>query len=527
MRSMTKYTTLYHPVSTTFLCLMLMACGSHPSRYSSMEIASQPASLAEKTFNRPPAQRENYAQFSDNPLKLASEQSVSTFSIDVDTAAYANVRRFINHGQLPPAEAVRVEELINYFDYDYPLPENADQPFHVLTEIGPAPWNANTQLLHIGIKAYDYPDKHRRAKNLVFLIDVSGSMHDANKLGLLKQSFGLLVKQLNAQDRVAIVVYAGASGVVLTPTPGDQATTIINALDQLQAGGSTNGAAGIQLAYQMAEQAFIKDGINRVILATDGDFNVGPSSVEELKQLIRAKKKTGTGLTVLGFGMGNYNDHLMEVLSNQGDGNAAYIDTLQEAQKVLVHDINATLDTVAKDTKIQIEFNPSLVAEYRLIGYENRMLQREDFNNDKVDAGDIGAGHTVTALYELTLVGQAGRRIDPLRYSSAQNLATNQQAQELGFLNIRYKRPNQNSSQLLSQAIAKPNLNTTLKQTSQQFRFAAAVAAFGQQLRDGKYLQDYSYDQILNLAQSNRGQDPFGYRHEFIRLVDLVKTLEK
>ena len=345
-----------------------------------------------------PTNRESYAHFDDNFTKRVSEHPVSTFSIDVDTGSYANVRRMLNRGRLPRHDAVRVEEMINYFAYNYPLPDTLEPPFRVITEIAPAPWQKKNLLLHIGIKGFDIPKEKLPPANLVFLVDVSGSMRRHDKLELLKTSLKLLSNQLTEKDKVSLVVYAGASGLVLEPTPGNQRGKIQAALARLNAGGSTNGGAGIQLAYAIAQQAFIKEGINRVLLATDGDFNVGTVNFNGLKNLIEEKRKSGISLTTLGFGTGNYNDHLMEQLADVGNGNYAYIDTLNEAQKVLVDEMGSTLKTIAKDVKIQIEFNPKTVAEYRLIGYENRMLKREDFSNDKIDAGEIGAGHTVTAL---------------------------------------------------------------------------------------------------------------------------------
>ena len=465
--------------------------------------------------------RENYNSFDDNPLRRAAEHPVSTFSIDVDTGAYANVRRFLNQGNLPNKHAVRVEEMINYFAYDYPAPDDMSRPFNVVTEIAPAPWNADNLLLHVGLKGYQLEKNNLPPANLVFLVDVSGSMQSTDKLPLLKSGLQMLVRQMDAQDRISLVVYAGASGVVLEPTPGDQHAKINRALQALTAGGSTNGAAGIQLAYQMAQQGFIKEGINRIILATDGDFNVGTTNFESLKQLVEQYRKEGVALTTLGFGTGNYNDHLMEQLADSGNGNYAYIDNLNEARKVLVEQMGATLNTIASDVKIQIEFNPSVVAEYRLIGYENRQLKREDFNNDKVDAGEIGAGHSVTALYEISLQGSAGQRLDPLRYSTAQ--AATQKTSELGLLRLRYKPAVGAKSQLMEQVIARPEVDQL--KTSDNFRFAAAVAAFGQQLRGGQYLNQFAYDDILQLARSARGDDHFGYRGEFLQLVALAKTL--
>jgi len=472
-----------------------------------------------------PVDRENYKHFEGNPVKRVAEQPVSTFSIDVDTGAYANVRRFLNQGNLPREDAVRVEELVNYFSYDYPQPEG-NQPFSVTTELATTPWNKDTLLLHVGIQGKDFAKQTLPASNLVFLVDVSGSMQSPNKLGLLKNSLKLLSKQLRAQDKVSMVVYAGASGVVLQPTAGDQTVAIQQALDKLTAGGSTNGAAGIKLAYQMAEQAFIKDGINRVILATDGDFNVGTTNFDALIDLIEEKRKSGVSLTTLGFGMGNYNDHIMEQIADAGNGNYAYIDTLNEAQKVLVDEMSSTLNTIAKDVKIQVEFNPSQVAEYRLVGYENRILKREDFNNDKIDAGEIGAGHTVTALYEISLAGGKGNYSDPLRYGNKLSiLQKSTQNSELAFLRLRYKQPNGDKSTLIEQPISRHQLQTNIAKTSENFRFSASVAAFGQQLRGANYLKDFGYNDVLELARQSRGNDPFGYRGEFVKLVNLAKSL--
>lgn len=471
-----------------------------------------------------PVDRENYEHFDDNPVKRVVEQPVSTFSIDVDTGAYANVRRFLNQGRLPQEDAVRVEELVNYFNYDYPQPQG-QQPFSITTELSPTPWNKDTLLLHVGIQGKDVAKQTLPPANLVFLVDVSGSMQSTNKLDLLKTSLKLLTKQLRPQDKVSLVVYAGATGVVLSPTTGDQQATIYQALDQLTAGGRTNGAAGIKLAYQMAEQAFVKGGINRVILATDGDFNVGTVNFEALIDMVEEKRKGGVSLTTLGFGMGNYNDHLMEQLADAGNGNYAYIDTLNEAQKVLVDEMTSTLNIIAKDVKIQIEFNPAQVAEYRLVGYENRMLRREDFNNDKIDAGEIGAGHSVTAMYEISLVGSNGNYTDTLRYGKAELLAKSSKNHELAFLRLRYKQAAGDKSTLIERPLTRKQIQTELAQTSDRFRFSAAVAAFGQQLRGADYLQAYQYDDIRKLAQGARGKDPFGYRGEFLKLLNLAESL--
>ncbi|NGX16351.1 VWA domain-containing protein [Wenzhouxiangella sp. XN24] len=470
-----------------------------------------------------PVNRENYANFDDNPVQRVAEDPVSTFSIDVDTGAYANVRRLLRVGQLPPQDAVRAEEFINYFSYDYAPPTGRGTPFNVIREIAPAPWNADNYLLHIGIQGYRPAQREVPNANLVFLIDVSGSMNAPDKLGLLKSSLKLLTRQLGADDSVSMVVYAGASGVVLEPTPGNQRATIIAALERLQAGGSTNGGAGINLAYAMAEQAFIPGGINRVLLATDGDFNVGTTSIEMLKNLVEEKRNSGIALTTLGFGTGNYNDHLMEQIADVGNGNYAYIDTLNEAQKVLVDELHSTMLTIAKDVKIQIEFNPAVVAEYRLVGYENRLLKREDFNNDKIDAGEIGAGHSVTAIYEISLVGSRGQLTDPLRYQDEP--VTAPKGEEIAFLKMRYKAPDSGQSQLLEWAIERSKMRDDVREASEDFRFSAAVAAFAQQLRGGDYTGEFSYADIKALANSARGDDPYGYRGEFVSLVTLAGSL--
>ena len=472
---------------------------------------------------------EKYAHLDQNGILQASEHPVSTFSIDVDTGAYANVRRMLKAGQLPQQDAVRIEEMVNYFGYDYPLPQDKNVPFSVTTEIAPTPWNQHTHLLQIGIKGQDIAKQMLPPANLVFLIDVSGSMEDANRLPLLKSAMKLLTQQLRSQDRVAIVVYAGASGVVLEPT-ADKAK-ISAALNRLQAGGSTNGAAGIELAYAVAKQAHIPGGINRVLLATDGDFNVGTTSFEALKSLIEEKRKSGISLTTLGFGMGNYggernyNDQLMEQLADAGNGNYAFIDTLNEAQKVLVEEMSSTLNTIAKDVKIQIEFNPDIVAEYRLIGYENRALKREDFNNDKIDAGEIGAGHTVTALYEIALKGSKGAMVDPLRYRTTASDKPSL-SNELAHLRLRYKAPTSDDSKLLEWPLQRSAIKADWAEASERMRFAAAVAGFGQLLKGGKYTGKFGYGDVTKLAQGARGEDRFGYRAEFLSLVKLAQSLQ-
>jgi Ca-activated chloride channel family protein len=470
-----------------------------------------------------PIDRENYNHFENQTVQSVFNNPISTFSIDVDTGSYANVRRMLNQGSIPRQDAVRVEELINYFSYDYESPENISQPFLANTEVAPSPWNPEAHLLHIGIKGFDKQAAERPAANLVFLVDVSGSMNSADKLGLLKSSLKLLTKQMNSEDKVSIVVYAGAAGVVLEPTAGNNQAKIAAALDQLSAGGSTNGAAGIHLAYQLAEQNLVKDGINRILIATDGDFNVGTTNFEALKELVEEKRKKGVSLTTLGFGTGNYNDHLMEQLADVGNGNYAYIDTIKEANKVLVDQINSTLFTIAKDVKIQIEFNPEVVSEYRLIGYENRKLNNEDFANDKVDAGEIGAGHTVTAIYEIVMTGNQGWLTES-RYQK--NVVSKNISDEIAFLKIRYKQPDAETSQLLQWPINKNQIKS-LDAVSNEFKFAASVAAFGQLLREGTYLKSFAYDDVLKLARESKGQDPFGYRGEFLQLVSLAKGLAK
>jgi len=478
--------------------------------------------------------RDQFQATDSNALILAQDSPVSTFSIDVDTASYAFVRSSLKQGVLPPADAVRVEELINYFPYDYPLPQDEQAPFKATTTVLPTPWNPNTRLLHIGIKGYELPEEkgadseagvsERPRSNLVFLLDTSGSMNQPNKLPLLVKSFQLLLSTLAADDMVSIVTYAGSAGVVLEPTKAENKAQIIAALSQLEAGGSTAGGAGIQRAYQLAEQNFDPDGINRIILATDGDFNLGLSSPDELKALIARKRDSGVFLSVLGFGRGNYNDALMQVLAQNGNGNAAYIDSLSEARKVLLDEASSMLFTIAKDVKIQLEFNPDVVSAYRLIGYETRQLQREDFNNDKVDAGEIGAGHSVTAIYELTLAGAPGAPVDTLRYQKAVAQKTPVAQTEYGFLKLRYKLPDKNQSRLIEQPILLADTLDKFTSASDDVRFSVAVAGFGQLLRSSKYTGDFSYDEVIKLAQSARGKDEFAYRSGFIELLRLAQT---
>jgi len=472
-----------------------------------------------------PQDRENYGKIEPNAVHRAAEEPVSTFSIDVDTGSYSNVRRLLNAGRLPPQDAVRIEELVNYFSYDYSAPRDAATPFGVVTEMAVTPWNPKTRLLHIGIQGWK-PDGERRPSNLVFLVDVSGSMQSQDKLPLVKSSLKLLAGELTADDRISLVVYAGSTGVVLEPTPGNERATITAALDRLEAGGSTNGGAGIALAYAMAEQAFMKDGNNRVLLATDGDFNVGTVSFDALVDLVEEKRKSGVALTTLGYGSGNYNDHLMEQLADAGNGSHAYIDALSEARRVLVSQRDATLRTIARDVKIQVEFNPATVAEYRLIGYENRLLNREDFNNDKIDAGEIGAGHSVTALYEIALVGEGGERVDPLRYGRTAPVAKG--GDEIAFLRLRYKRPDDGmeaASRLIEQPIQGGAMRGDISKAQPAFRLAAAVAAYGQLLRGGQYTGGFTYRDVVALAQSADGVDTASAGFvELVRLADGLST---
>lgn len=461
--------------------------------------------------------RDNYEDFDTNPIQVVAENPVSTFSIDVDTASYSNARRFLNEGRLPPRDAVRTEELINYFDYDYPLPTSREQPFSTNVTVAPSPWAQGRQLVHIGLQGYNIVPRERPPLNLVLLLDVSGSMNAANKLPLLQQSFRMLIDQLNARDRVSIVVYAGAAGTVLEPTPGNEHARILAALDNLRPGGSTAGAEGLRQAYALAEQNFNRNSVNRVIIGTDGDFNVGINDPEQLQDFVENKRETGIYLSVFGFGGGNYNDALMQRLAQNGNGVAVYIDTLNEARRVLRDEMASNLFTIAEDVKIQVEFNPARVAEYRLIGYETRMLRREDFNNDQVDAGEIGAGHSVTAIYEITPVG-GPTFTDPLRYSQGGASAPST-ANELAFLRIRYKLPGQERSRLIERPITQADVVSDIARANESTRWATAVAAYGQLLRNDSYMaQGFGWDQVIALAQGARGRDEFGWRAEFIQL---------
>ncbi|MDR0674518.1 MAG: VWA domain-containing protein [Zoogloeaceae bacterium] len=473
----------------------------------------------ELAFSEP--ERERYGKIDDNPVKRVAEEPVSTFSVDVDTGSYANVRRMLTHGQLPPGDAVRVEEMINYFPYHYAQPKDG-KPFAVHMALAPAPWNADRALLRVALKGEDIAKRTLPPANLVFLVDISGSMYSQDKLPLLQASLKLLTRQLRAEDRISLVTYAGSTAVVLSGTPGSEKEKIANAIDRLQAGGSTAGAAGIELAYQQARENFIPGGINRILLATDGDFNVGVTHFDQLKQMIEEKRKSGVSFTTLGFGTGNYNEHLMEQLADAGNGAYSYIDSLKEGKKVLVNEMTSTLATIAKDVKIQIEFNPAQVTEYRLIGYENRILRREDFNNDKVDAGDIGAGHTVTALYELTLAGKTGA-LDPLRYQT-KTAPANVRGNELAFIKLRYKKPDGDTSALLEYPVIPTDLKP-IGNADDDFRLAAAVAGFGQLLRGKANLGSWRYEDARALAASAAGDDEHGYRAELLELIDLAGAL--
>ncbi|HJZ89187.1 MAG TPA: von Willebrand factor type A domain-containing protein [Polyangia bacterium] len=470
---------------------------------------------------------ESYARIDESDFVAVAQQPLSTFSIDVDTASYGNVRRFLAEGQLPPKDAVRIEELVNYFTYEYAQPSGSE-PFSVASEVGPAPWNPGHRLLALGLRGRPIDVKNPQPRNLTFLIDVSGSMDDPRKLPLVKAALTLLVDQLTERDRVAIVVYAGNSGLVLPPTSGADKPKLRDALARLEAGGSTNGGEGIQLAYATARKSFVSGGINRVILATDGDFNVGITSEGDLTRLIEQERQAGIFLTVLGFGMGNLKDATMEKLADRGNGNYAYIDSILEARKVLVSQAGATLETIAKDVKLQVEWNPVKVASYRLIGYENRLLRDQDFNDDRKDAGDMGAGHMVTALYEIVPAGAAGSQaaapgVDPLKYQAARAPTAAARSGDLATVKIRWKRPSSEVSELASRTIG--DHGQSLSATSNDFRFAAAVAGFGMLLRASPHKGNFSYGAVETLARAALGPDREGYRREFLRLVEAARVL--
>lgn len=466
-------------------------------------------------------------EFETNPVRSALETPVSTFSVDVDTASYSFVRRSLKEGVLPQPDTVRVEEMINYFPYDWKGPETAETPFNSTVTIMPTPWNDHTRLMHVAIKGFDVKPAEQPRANLVFLIDVSGSMNEQDKLPLLRSAFGLLVGKLRPDDTVSIVTYAGAAGTVLEPTKASERDKILRAIDTLTPGGSTAGEAGIREAYRLAESSFVEGGVNRVMLATDGDFNVGQSDDDELKRLIEEKRESGVFLSVFGFGRGNLNDQMMQTIAQNGNGTAAYIDTLAEAEKVLVQDASSTLFPIAKDVKIQVEFNPEKVSEYRLIGYETRALKREDFNNDRIDAGEIGSGHSVTAIYEITPKGSPAAMIDDLRYGSAtaNHSSGVQNAGEYAFVKIRYKLPDGDVSKLITTPVTTAN-ETGFAAASDDQRFSVAVAAFGQKLRNADQTEKLGYDRIIEIAAAARGADPYGYRSEFLSLVRLASALD-
>jgi len=490
--------------------------GQEVSRY-----AAAPAAPAYAPYAFP-QNTERYPGARPNAVKMVANEQVSTFSLDVDTASYANVRRYLNQNTLPPVDAVRVEEMINYFDYAYLTPRDRSAPFAPSVAVYPSPWNPDTQILHVGIKGYDLPRSERRKANLVFLIDTSGSMNEPAKLPLVKRSFQLLLNQLQPEDRVSIVVYAGSAGTVLEPTPGWDKDKILASLERLQAGGSTAGGEGIRQAYDLAKMNFDKNGVNRVILATDGDFNVGITDPKMLEDFVARERASGVFLSVLGFGGGNYNDLLMQKLSQAGNGTAAYIDTLNEARKVFVDELGSTLFTIAKDVKVQVEFNPARVAEYRLIGYETRMLNQTDFNNDRVDAGDVGAGHTVTALYEITPVGSRAQMTDPLRYGGRADARAAES--EIAFVKIRYKLANEDESKLITRPVANADVVSDFNRLPIDYRFAAAVAGSAQLLRHDPYIKSFDYGRAIEIAQGARGDDEFGYRNEFVQLLRSAQT---
>lgn len=498
---------------------------SYYDRRSSILVSDQNYNTGElKTdFNR-----EGYDNITENIFLKATDNPLSTFSIDVDAASYSNVRRFLNQGQLPPAGAVRIEEMVNYFKYEYPQP-GKNEPFSINTEISDAPWNKDHKLVLIGLQGKNIPTENLPASNLTFLIDVSGSMSGPERIGLVKASMKMLVDQLREQDKISMVVYAGAAGLVLPPTSGAEKTKIKDAIDRLEAGGSTAGGAGIKLAYRTAKENFVKGGNNRVILCTDGDFNVGVSSDDDMVRLIEEERKSGVFLTVLGYGMGNYQDAKMQKLADKGNGNHAYIDGISEAKKVLVNEFGGTLFTIAKDVKLQIEFNPAKVQGYRLIGYENRMLAKEDFNDDKKDAGELGSGHTVTALYEVIPVGVKSdflKEVDKLKYQkNIEPLSKSSKADELLTVKFRYKAPDGEMSKLIEHPVLDKQI--AIAKTSDNYRFAAAVAEFGMLLRNSEFKSKATFTDVINMARKAKGTDHEGYRSEFIRMVENAEMLAK
>ncbi|RAZ89240.1 VWA domain-containing protein [Mesorhizobium hawassense] len=503
------------------------AVPASPPAMADSKLMVQPSPMPSDQMQPQEENRDRIETFKTNPVHETAHDPVSTFSIDVDTASYSFVRRSLKEGALPQADTVRVEEMINYFPYDWKGPDSAATPFNSTVTVMPTPWNEHTKLMHVAIKGFDVKPAEQPKANLVFLIDVSGSMDEPDKLPLLKSAFRLLISKLKADDTVSIVTYAGNAGTVLMPTKAAEKQKILAAIDNLEPGGSTAGEAGIREAYKLAQQSFVKDGVNRVMLATDGDFNVGQTDDDDLKRLIETERKTGVFLSVFGFGHDNLNDQMMQTIAQNGNGTAAYIDTLAEAQKVLVDDASSTLFTIAKDVKIQVEFNPATVSEYRLVGYETRALKREDFNNDRVDAGDIGSGHAVTAVYEITPKGSGGEQVDPLRYGQAKvDNGGVANADEYAFVKIRYKLPNENVSKLITTPVTAANEVKSFDAAGVDQRFSVAVAAFGQKLRDEDQTANFGYDRIAEIANAARGADPFGYRAEFLSLVRLAASLD-
>lgn len=477
--------------------------------------------VASKEIARLEQNTEKYQKNTPNPIQQVSQNPVSTFSIDVDTGSYSNIRRYLNDGRLPPVHAVRLEEVLNYFNYQYPQPKD-NKPFAVHIHTFDSPWKSQAKLIKVAIQAKDIQTKQLPPANLVFLVDVSGSMDNEDKLPLVKKTLRILTEQLRPEDKVTIITYASGEKLELEPTSGKEKDKILAVINRLQAQGATSGERAIQMAYQQAEKAFVKDGINRILLATDGDFNVGITDFDTLKGMVAEKRKSGISLTTLGFGQGNYNEQLMEQLADAGDGNYSYIDNEKEAKKVLQRQLSSTLATVAQDVKIQVEFNPNTVKEYRLIGYENRALKQEDFNNDKVDAGDIGAGHQVTAFYEIIPTGVQGW-LDESRYQTKNSTANDAKNNEFGLFKLRYKLPNQSNSQLIETPILKSS--KAFNQADQDTQFAVATIAYAEQLRGGEYNANMTWNDILKLAQDNIGKDEHGLRTEFVELVKIAKSL--
>lgn len=537
---MNKFACRHHPWTVlVWLLVPLAGCSrQHSPESTAVEAvadhelfmaAEAPAMMLPPDEGRGPGQGgEKYDIIIENPFHQVVDSPLSTFSIDVDTASYSKVRQYlVEYNQLPRPDAVRIEELINYFQYQYAPPsDQTSAPFAVHVAVNQCPWNESHRLVRVALKGREMAPKARPQSNLVLLIDTSGSMQQANKLPLLKRGMRLLLQQLNASDRIAIVAYAGSAGLVLDSTPADQSSEIMQALNRLDAGGSTNGGEGLELAYQTARENFIPEGTNRVLLCTDGDFNVGRTGTDQMVRLVEQESQNGIDLTVLGFGMGNLNDAMLEQISGRGNGNYAFIDTYNEARKVLVEQLVGTLVTIAKDVKIQIEFNPSKVSAYRLIGYENRMLNKEDFNDDKKDAGEIGAGHTVTALYEVVPADGASvptATTDPLKYQTARQQSAAAQSDEFLTVKLRYKLPGETESQLMERSVMDEGAD--FAQADPEFKFAAAVASFGMLLRDSEHGGDWDFDDVRQTAESSLGEDPHGFRQEFLELVAVARDL--